>query len=98
MLAMSWKRTRIPNDSARTESSTSSLEPPHSPSIVCSKPRSSSPTIVGSTAVKGPYLRHDELGDRTGVGEWGVEDGDTRFRSGGKVHLIGVDAEATNCK
>jgi len=47
---------------------------------------------------KGNDLRHDKLGDGTGVGEGGIEDGDTRLRGGDEVYLIGADAKATNRK
>ena len=42
---------------------------------------------------KGNDLRHYKLGDGMGVGEGGMEDGDTCFRSGGQVGLIGANPE-----
>lgn len=57
--------------------------------------------LVGSVAEltgEGDDLGNDELGYTAGVGEGGVEDGDTMAGSEVEVDLVGTNAEATNDK
>lgn len=57
--------------------------------------------LVGSVAEltgEGDDLGDDEFGHTAGVGERGVEDGDTMAGSKVEVDLVGANAEATNDK
>jgi hypothetical protein len=45
---------------------------------------------------EGDDFANDELGDRAGVGEGGVEDRDTVLGGVDKVDLVGADAEAAD--
>lgn len=55
--------------------------------------------LIGSIAEltsEGDDFGNDKLGDTAGVGEGGVEDGDTMAGSEIEVDLVGTDTEAAN--